>query len=315
MDSDCFVGIDVSKDTLQVFILPSGESLRFYNETCGRRDLAEYLTKLSPQLIVLEASGRYHVCAADELMARGLAVAVANPRSVRQFARAAGVLAKADEVDAKLLAQYAQKMQPRRYQSISPWRKRLRELVVRRDQLVRLRTAEKTRLAEAEQPWQRASHQRMIKHLSSEIQWVEGLIEELVNENEVLAQQMQLAQSVPGVGFITAAVVLAHMPELGLLTGKQAAALSGTAPWARDSGRRRGKRRIWGGRRRVREALYMAALVACRRHQRIGEMYQWLVQAGKPPKVAIVACMRKLVIWLNAVLRDRRPYKHPTPTT
>ena len=244
------------------------------------------------------------------LAAEGLAVAVVNPRQAREFARATGRLAKTDRIDASILARFAEAIRPTPKPLPDEEIRALQGILARRRQLVGMLTAENNRLPTATKPVAKriAAH---IKWLEKELSRTDGDLEEAIKSSPTLRENEALLRSVPGVGPVLARTLLAEVPELGTLTHKQVAALVGVAPLNRDSGTLRGRRAVWGGRAEVRAALYMGALVAAHRNPAIREFYERLLAAGKPKKVALVACMRKLLSILNAVLKHRTPWRSP----
>lgn len=306
-----YVGIDVSKGRLDVALRPAGDRGRcwFPNDPAGIDGLVSRLLEEPPALVVLEASGGYERPAAAAPAASGLAVAVVNPRQARDFAKATGRLAKTDVLDAESLARFAEAVKPEPRVLPGEEALLLKEILDRRRQLLSMLVAENNRLsATASEPVRRRirAHARWLeKELSRTDRDLEGAIEASPTwrENEALLR------SVPGVGPVLARTLLAELPELGTLTHRRLSALVGVAPFNFDSGTLRGRRMIWGGRSRVRAALYMAALVASRHNPAVRAFYERLVEAGKPKKVALVACMRKLLSILNAVMRDRVPWR------
>ena len=306
-----FVGIDVAKATLDIALRPGGERWTVPNDEFGIRAL---LARLSPLggLVVLEATGGYEHAVAAALAAAGLGVVIANPRQVRAFARATGQLAKTDAIDAQILALFAERVQPTPRPLPDAAAQALDALLTRRRQLVEMLVAEKNRLALARPPVRRG--------ITAHIRWLERQLTDVERDLTLAVQasplwraQDDLLQSVPGVGPVLSCTLLAELPELGQLTRKQIAALVGVAPLARDSGTLHGHRTVWGGRASVRTALYMAALVAARWNPVIRAFYQRLRAAGKPAKVALTACMRKLLIILNAMVRTATPWRSPVP--
>lgn len=303
-----YVGIDVSKPRLDV-ALSTGETLQVAYDEAGLRRLLAYLNERAPALIVLEATGGLQVRAAAELAAAGLGVAVVNPRQVRDFARATGQLAKTDRLDARAIAAFAAAVRPAPRPLDDEAGLRLKALVARRRDLIGMRSAEKTRLAQAREERVRASIAQVIAHLDAQITALDADLDGAVKTSPLWRQAEDLLRSVPGVGPTLARTLLAELPELGRLSRRAVAALVGVAPLARDSGAMRGRRTIWGGRAQVRTVLYMATLAAVRVNPGLRAAYRRLKAAGKPPKVALVACMRKLITILNAVLRDNKPYQ------
>ena len=296
------IGIDVSKDRLDVGIWPSRETWQVPNTPAGITELTTRLTALAPTCIALEASGRYEHAAAAQLATAQLPVAVVNPRQVRDFARATGQLAKTDRLDALLLARFAEAMQPPIRPLPDATTDALRDLLTRRTQVVEMLTAEKTRLPTA--------GAAVRPHIKAHIAWLEaqrddlnGELQAALHASPVWQAQDLLLRSVPGIGPVASLTLLAALPQLGTCSHKQIAALVGLAPLARDSGTMRGKRTVWGGRAVVRQPLYMAAVTAIRWNPAIADFYTRLCAAGKPPKVALTACMHKLLTICNALLR------------
>jgi transposase len=303
-----FIGIDVSKQWLDVASSRERETRRFTNDGVGQEQLSAWLLSLGPELIVMEATGGFETRAATTLAASGLVLAVVNPRHVRDFARAFGILAKTDRIDASVLAAFAEKVHPPVRPLPDEDRRELIDLVDRRRQLVTMRAEEKTRLSQAT-----ASARQDIKE---HIDWLNERLRRLdidltakLRSSSVWKAKEEILISVPGVGRITVATLLARLPELGALNRRAIAALTGLAPFARDSGQYRGHRMIWGGRADVRSVLYMAAVSAARINPVIRSFYLRLKQAGKPSKVALTACMRKLLTILNTMLRNNQPWQ------
>jgi transposase len=303
-----FIGIDVSKDQLDVHILPSKESLVVMHNDEGIAGLCQRLGTLIPCLVVLEATGGLQDRIAAALAAAGLLVAVVNPRQVRDFARAHGRLAKTDRIDAEIIATFAAQIRPEPRPLPDADRKALIDLVARRRQLVDMRTAEKIRRSQI------AAHLR--PGLEAHLEWLSKAIAEIDNDigkalrnSPVWRVEDELLQSVPGLGPVTRAMFLAKLPELGKLNRRQIAALVGVAPMNRDSGKLRGRRMIKGGRADLRSVLYMATITAIRFNPMIRTFHQRLKAKGKPAKVAITACMRKLLTILNAMLKVRAPWQ------
>ena len=311
--TEVFVGIDVSKDHLDVAVLPSRDTWRTPNDPQRFEELIEKFALLEPELIVLEATGGYERSVLAALAARGLPVARANPRRVHQFGKSSGALAKTDRLDSLVIASYAERMRPEPRPVPDDQAQLLKDLVTRHRQLIGMRAVEKTRLKNAPPPT-RGSVKKTIRFFSAQVAALEKQIKQLIDACPVRREKKRLLLSVPGVGPATVRTLIAEMPELGELTGKQSAALVGVAPFNQDSGKLRGKRRIWGGRTQVRKMLYMAALVASKHNQTIKTFYERLTEKGKPPKLALTACMRKLIVILNAMLRDKKPWR-PTIQT
>jgi transposase len=303
-----YVGIDISKDRLDLCLMPGDRRLTFSNDTEGLSQLADRLSKEVSPLIVMEATGGYDVPIAGALLSKGLPAAIVNPRRVRDFARAMGRLAKTDSIDSHVLARFAQKLKPPIRALPNEKERFIRELVSRRQQLVDVRTAEKNRLHKAFLPQVKKSIQLIIDTVNEQILEIEKELDDEIKGNPVWNEKDQLIQSVPGVGPNTARILLAALPELGMLSGKQIASLVGVAPFNRDSGKTRGRRMISGGRISVRNLLYMAALVASRHNKIIREFYSRLRKSGKTGKVALVACIRKLIVILSAMLKKKQPF-------
>ena len=304
------VGIDLSKERLDVCSLPEGGTFSVANDRAGIDELlARLLEGVRPELVVLEATGKYERPAAVAVAAAGIAVAVVNPRQARDFAKAAGRLAKTDRIDAEVLARFAGAVGPRPSVLPDEEARVLQDILLRRRQLLEMMVAEKNRLQMASEAVARriAAH---VRWLEKELGRVDRELDEAVRESETWRANEELLRSVPGVGPVLAHTLLAELPELGTLPRRRLCALVGVAPFNRDSGTFRGKRQVWGGRAPVRAALYMGALVATRHNPVIRVFYERLLAAGKPKKVALVACMRKLLSILNAVMRDRVPW-HP----
>jgi transposase len=302
-----FVGIDVSKGHLDVFIRPSGEVLRFKNEPAGIADLVKRLVSLGPTLVVMEATGGYEEACSMALVVAAVRMAVVNPRQVRDFAKALGKLAKTDKIDAEVLAHFAEAIRPAETHVEDEVTRELHGLVDRRAQLVDMRTAEMNRKEHATKSMQKELN-RHIEWLNKRISDVEKQIRTRIRQSPEWAAKDKLLQSAAGVGNATSQRLLVSLPELGTLSHKRITALAGLAAYNVDSGKSVGKRQCWGGRADVRAALYMAALTATTWNPRIKAFYDRLVLNGKPKKLAITACMRKLLIELNAMLRDNKPW-------
>ena len=307
------VGIDVSRDALDIWLNPAGESWRVDYDTEHILELVEALGRVVPQVIVMEATGGLEIPLAAGLAGAGLSVAVINPRQSRDFARSTGRLAKTDRLDARLLAEYGAAVDPEPRPLPDAEQRELQELVSHRQGLVDARTAERNRLARTTSALVRDRIQAHIDWLAQQIRQADADIAELIGSNQRWQEQSQLLQSVPGIGPVVSSVLIARLPELGRLNHKEIAALAGLAPFNRDSGQWRGRRSIWGGRRTVRSALYMATVSATRFNPAIKTFYQRLRQAGKPAKVALTASMRKLLSILNAIARNRQPWHPVTP--
>jgi transposase len=310
MDTSVFVGIDVSKERLDVHVRPTGESFVVARDDEALAGLVERLQPRQPRLVVLEATGGLQVRVAAALAAGGLPVAVVNPRQVRDLARATGRLAKTDRLDAEAIARFAEAVRPEPRPLPDAAAQTLSALVARRRELVALRTAEKNRLRQAEAAWVRRDLEASIDALAERIAAIDQEIDQHVKGSPIWRARENLLKSVPGVGPTVARTLIAELPELGRLGRRKIAALVGVAPLNRDSGTLRGKRTIGGGRPAVRAILYMAAVSAARCNPAIAALYKRLRSAGKPAKVALTACMRKLLTILNAIARDQRPWQH-----
>lgn len=299
-----FVGIDVAKDSLDVCLLPEGRSWATTNDRHGFGQLLNELPSLGECLVVVEATGGYQRALVAELIAAGHRVAVANPRQVRDFARGLNLLAKTDRLDAQVIARFGQQVRPRSLEKSSENQDRLAQLVARRRQLIDLRTAEKCRLETASTQSVIKSVRGVIEQLDKFIRRIEKELSDLVESDDQLQCRSRTLQTAPGVGAVTAATLVAELPELGRLNRQEISALVGVAPFNRDSGKFHGRRAIWGGRSTVRSVLYMATLTARRFNPVIRAFAQRLEAAGKPFKVVMVACMRKLLVILNTMLKN-----------
>jgi transposase len=304
-----FVGIDVSKDRLDVHLRPSGESFTVARDGEGLAALVQRLLTLAPALIVMEATGGYETVVAGALAAARLPLAVVNPRQIRDFARATGKLAKTDRLDAAAIAHFAEAIQPPARPIADAQAQALGELVARRRQVIEMIVAEGNRRRRASQRRVVRAIERHLALLQAELSELDRDIDDAIRKTPAWQADADLLKSVPGVGPATLRTLIAELPELGHLTRRKIAALVGVAPINRDSGTWRGRRTIAGGRPAVRAALYMAALVASRANPVIAAHYKKLRAAGKTGKQALIACMRKLLVILNAVLRDRKPWQ------
>jgi len=309
MTPPVFIGIDVAKDSIDVCVLPSGDVWHGGTSPKEIQALRGRLRRLRPQLIVLEATGGYGTTLAAELQEAGLDVAVVNPRQVRAFARAVGVLAKTDTLDARMLALFGQKIEPPARPLGDENARQIKALVARRRQLVALRTAERNRLTRAAIAEVRASIQEVLGTIEQQLRDTDRRIHQAIVASPLWLEKAALLESVPGLGRVTASALLAELPELGQLTRREIAALVGVAPMNRDSGTLRGRRLISGGRTSVRQALYMATLVATQWNPIIRAHYNHLCAAGKKKIVALVACMRKLITILNAMVRKNQHWE------
>ena len=301
-----YIGIDVAKAKVDVAVRPTGERWEVPRDEAGIPQLVSALKALGPAVVLLEATGGLELPLVAALAADALPVVVVNPRQVRDFARASGKLAKTDALDAAVLAHFAEAMQP----PVRPLRDAetqvLNSLVARRRQLIDILVAEKNRLGAATSAV-RPRIEAHIAWLEQELNDVDEELRQTLRSSPVWREKDDILRTLPGVGEHLSITLLAHLPELGTLDRRQIAALVGVAPFNRDSGAMRGKRHVWGGRSRVRAVLYMGALAASRFNPVIRDFYQRLLAAGKPKKVALVACMRKLLVILNAMLKHRSP--------
>lgn len=305
-NTQVFVGIDVSKDQLDIHVHPIGKVLSFGNDEAGCQALVEAIKAYPSALIVMEATGGLERLSACALSAAQMSVAVVNPRQVRDFAKAIGRLAKTDNLDAQVLALFAERIRP----TVRPLKEEalqsLTDLLARRRQLIEMQTAEKNRLGSS-------ADKAVRKDIEVHLEWLAQRIKELDNDlgnrlkdSPVWQAKIDLLKTFKGVGNTVAFTLLAQLPELGTLNRKEIAALAGLAPFNRDSGRQQGKRCIWGGRSAIRSVLYMGALSGIRYNPVLRQMYERLKRAGKVHKVAITACMRKMLTILNAMLRDNQ---------
>lgn len=302
-------GIDVSSQSLDWCLLPSGESGRENNSGKGIARLVSRLKRAAPTLIVLEATGGYERSLVLALAEAGLPAAVVNPRQVRDFAKARGVLAKTDAVDARVLAQFARDLKPRPSEAPDERQLECAELVARRRQLIAMRTAEKNRKQQVRGAVVQESVKNLLTALSQQIAEIERQIAEVLSRCAVCQRRVELLQTVPGVGATVSRTLMVDLPQLGRLNRRQIASLVGVAPLNRDSGRMRGRRSVWGGRTHVRQVLYMAILAALRCNPVLKAFYDRLRAAGKPAKVALTACMRKLLTILNAMVANNADWK------
>lgn len=308
---DEFIGIDVSKLRLDVAAHVSGEQFAIDNSEAGHKLLCERLIALRPRLVILEASGGYERLCVGALAHAGLSVVLVNARQVREFARATGIIAKTDRLDARVLAHFGAVVRPAVRPLPDEQQQALDELLARRRQIVTALVAEKNRLGLARGRLVR----RTMREAAATYERLLGLIDhelnELIKASPLWQEKENLLRSFKGIGPVSTRTLLADLPELGLLNRKQIAALVGIAPIARESGRWRGRRHIWGGRAQVRSGLYMATIAAMRSNPQIRTFYQRLRGAGKPGKVALIACMRKLLTILNAMMRNHTRWQQP----
>jgi transposase len=302
-----FVGIDVSKNYCDVAVRPSGEKMRFANDDEGIDQVLQRFSGLTLELIVLEATGSYHRLLLSRLIAAGLPAIAINPRQARDFARAIGRLAKSDAIDADVLAEFGEKIRPEIRSIADESTQRLEALCTRRRQLVGMLAAEKNRLHSALSSM-RPMIKKHIQWLEKEIEQLEKELDQQIRSNPAWREKDDLLRSCKGIGPTTSSMMLACLPELGTLDRRDIAALVGVAPFNRDTGKHRGRRHVQGGRPDVRCVLYMATLAAIRYNRAIRDFHQRLIAAGKFKKVAITACMRKLLTILNAMVRNNTPW-------
>lgn len=302
------VGIDISKAQLDIVVEPGGESLTVPYDGPGLATLITRLSQLAPRRIVVEATGGLERALLRALVDAALPIIAVNPRQVRDFAKATGQLAKTDALDAAVLARFAIVIQPPERALPDPQTQELAAVLARRRQVLAMQRAEQNRLDRAPARV-RKRIEAHLRWLSAELTRLDEDLDAMIAQSPVWREREDRLQSVPGIGPVMSRTVLAELPELGLLNRKQVAALVGVAPFNRDSGRLRGHRTIWGGRAPVRTALYMATLVATRWNPVIRQFYQRLRTAGKPPKVALVAAMRKLLTILNAMVHHGTPWR------
>lgn len=306
--SPCFVGIDVAKDDLEIALRPTEDAWTVAHDPARLEALTRRLARLEPRLIVLEATGGYEAPVAAALSTADLPVAVVNPRQVRDFARATGQLAKTDRIDAHTLALFAERVRPEPRPLPDPVGEELRALVARRRQLLEMLSAEQNRLRHPSPSSVQKGLQKHVRWLKRQLEDVDDDLERVVRNSPLWRGRDDLLQSVPGIGPVTSRTLLAELPELGRLNRREIAALVGVAPLNRDSGRFQGRRFVWGGRAAVRKTLYMAALVATQHNPVIRTFYQRLLERGKPHKVALTACMRKLIVILNTMAKTQQPW-------
>jgi len=302
------VGVDISKDTLDAHAHPADLARRFANDAKGISSLLAWLSRLHVERIVFEPTGRFHHAFERRLGEARLPLVKINPRQARRFAEAIGCRAKTDLVDAAMLARLGALLQPACRPIISKALDELKALNVARTALVKDRVAARNRGHALSLPLLRRQAAQRLLHIKQQLAVIDAAMAEIVAADPELVARFDILLSIPGLGRISALAILIEMPELGTIENKAAASLAGLAPIARDSGRKQGRRFIQGGRATLRQALYMPALVATRFNPALKAKYQALVQAGKPPKLAITAVMRKLLILANALLRDRRTW-------
>ena len=302
---ETIVGVDVSKDKLDLHLMPAGENLQFENSPAGIRKFIKKLPSVGEVFIVLEATGGYEDRLVEELLLVEHITARVNPRQMRDFAKATGRLAKTDKIDARLIAEFGKMLKPRTLEPVTDEELQLQELVTRRKQLSNLRTAEKNRLKMARTKISRVSIEKVVEVLEEQIKEINAEISKRIKDNDEWNDKVTILSSTPGVGEITVATLIAELPELGKLNRAEIASLAGLAPFNHDSGKKKGKRAIFGGRSSVRAVLYMAAVTAVRFNPVIREYSERLEAAGKPYKVRITACMRKLLVILNTMMKEK----------
>lgn len=302
------IGIDVAKQYFDLHSLKTGHDQRMENSTDGIRQCVAICNKIRPELIATEATGGYELTLAATLQAEGFAVAVVNPRRIRDFARAAGQIAKTDRLDARIIAQFAATMEPMPAEQFSEHTHKLKALVARRNQLVGLHTAEANRLEHADGKEIRRSIAAVLKVIEAQLKTIDRQISEHVENTPRLRQRSEIFDSVPGIGPTTANMLVTELPELGRLNRRQIAALVGVAPMARDSGTFRGKRMTGGGRKKIRSRLFMPTLVAVRHNPILRAYYNKLLGRGKCKMVALVAVMRKLICILNTMAKNNQEW-------
>jgi transposase len=304
MSSEAYVGVDVSKDQLDVKVLPSNEMHQFSNDDVGITKFVKLLKRIDATLIVFESTGGLEMSAVSSLIENHLPVVVINPRQVRDFAKATGRLAKTDAIDAETIACFARDIRPPIRAIKDEHTRHLSALNARRRQIVDMLVAEKNRLYTAPKA-NKKSIQKHIKWLERSLSDINEDIDKTIKKSPIWRKNDKLLQSFTGVGPVVSATLLCDLPELGTLNRKKIATLVGVAPLNCDSGRFRGRRRIHGGRADVRRKLYMAAVASIRHNPRIKDFYERLIGAGKPPKLALTACMRKILVILNAMMKNQ----------
>ena len=304
-----YIGIDVSKSILDVTVLPLNQHMSFDNNKTGIKAFRNYIKSFPCAKVVMEATGGYEKLCAKMLMVKNIPVSVVNPRQIRDFAKAIGELAKTDKIDSYVIALFAEKIQPKPSVMLEKNNQKMNELNARRLQIVEAITMEKNRLDKASTEIKKSIN-RHIKFLQKELADIENKQQELIRSDCELSNLYSLLCTAKGIGPAVATGLIANLPELGKLSSKQIAALAGVAPFNRDSGTLRGQRTIWGGRAVIRSQMYMATLVAIRFNDKIRTFYNRLCEAGKAKKTAIIACMRKLLICLNAMVKNNQPWQN-----
>ena len=309
MEESYYAGIDISKENLDVAILPTGETNRYTNDEGGIEELVSSLKQLPLQGVVLEPTGGYEAQVAAALSSEALPVSIVNARQIRDYARATGKLAKTDCIDALIMAEFAERVKPPLRPLQSEETEEFKAIINRQRQLKDMITAELNRKTIAPKPL-KVNIQAHIDWMKQELNDLDKDLKQRIEASPVWKVKDNLLQSIPGVGIVLSTTILGHLPELGNLNRRQIAALVGVAPFNRDSGYMRGKRSIWGGRASVRNILYMATLVSTRYNPVIKQFYNRLVERGKAKKVAIVACMRRLLTIMNAILKTRQAWQY-----
>jgi transposase len=312
MDTICYVGIDVAKDSVELHVRPTGETFRHATDAAGLRELVRRVKPLSPRIIVMEATGGLEAIVAAALDQASLPLAIVNARQVRKFAEGLGILAKTDKIDAAVIARFAEVADLTPRPVPEPEQVELRALLARRQQLVEMKVAETQREAHAANKMLRRSHTALRRSLEAEIVRVEKAIGQIVDGSPLFRAKEDLLRGIPGIGPIVARTLIAELPELGAVNRHEIAALAGLAPYSRDSGRFRGRRWIRGGRPRARTVLYLAAMAMIRGHGPLASFYRRLVDAGKVKSVALIATMRRMLVIANAILRAGQPWKEET---
>ena len=305
---EIFVGIDVSKGWLDVAVHEQAVEYRVENNAAGLAGMIARLKEIQPTLIVIEATGGFEMLAVVEMSAEGLPVALVNPRRARNFARATNHLAKTDKIDARMLAHFAAAIRPPVRELRSKDEELLTALLVRRRQVVGMITVEKNRLVTVRASM-RAEIEAHVEYMKQSLKSLDREIEDFVKDSPIWKEKNTLLQSVPGVGPVTSATILGMLPELGKLNRQEIAALVGVAPLNKDSGIKRGRRAVFGGRAEVRKVLFMAVMAAKKFNPVLAKFYERLLKAGKEKKVALTACMRKLIVILNAMMRSNEPWR------
>ena len=311
MTTETNIGIDVSKACLDIWALPGDKAWRCDYTDAVLPQLVQALTALQPARIIVEATGGLETVLISELGAAGLPVAVVNPRQVRDFAKATGRLAKTDRLDARVLAQFGAALRPPARPLPDAAQRGLQALVTRRRQLITMQTQERNRQQQASSEPALAQIDELLTLLGRQVAQLDREIAALLQDNAGWRGRVQLLRSIPGVGPVLVATLIAQLPELGQANHKEIAALAGVAPYNRDSGQWRGQRSVWGGRRQLRAVLYMATLVATRHNPVLRACYERLLAAGKAKKVALTACMRKLLTICNAIVKSNTPWQNP----